>query len=190
MHGTIFFSVQGNTYVDTDWSDSNSFDSESNLSGGKKQTKCRNCDENDSHGFCYKNCAVFALVLAIQMHFHVWFLYAHHLYSGSSSACSVCMLQSIVRKTGNLEHQIKIHSAKERRAKKNPNTETTTRDPKWLFRDVRIEILHASLSLSCWSSSGQAAKVWSVVNLDDCTFVRNKTIRFWCNKRTQSHTRN
>lgn len=125
-----FFLVQGNTYVDTDWSDSNSFDSESNLSGGKKQTKCRNCDENDSHGFCYKNCAVFALVLAIQMHFHVWFLYAHHLYSGSSSACSVCMLQSIVRKTGNLEHQIKIHSAKERRAKKNPNTETTTRDPK------------------------------------------------------------
>lgn len=84
----------------------------------KKQTKCRNCDENDSHGFCNKNCAVFALVLAIQMHFHVWFLYAHHFYSGSSSACSVCMLQSIVRKTGNLEHQIKIHSAKERRKKK------------------------------------------------------------------------
>lgn len=31
-----FFLVQGNTHVDTDWSDSNSFDSESNLSGGKK----------------------------------------------------------------------------------------------------------------------------------------------------------
>lgn len=36
MHETIFFLVQGNTHVDTDWSDSNSFDSESNLSGGKK----------------------------------------------------------------------------------------------------------------------------------------------------------